>query len=545
MGAFYIYKTNLMVTAFSVAPTLTSINYVFSPEMDIEISIGDKVLIFKPTPTNKINIGLDIVSKNTDGSINFNKLFETSKGCDLAEIPSHIISSLNEIGENSLIEIAESDYISIVSMIFEIEIRELGGVTSSNLSEINSDIVCRQQIYYGAPGTGKSYEIENVILKDVDEKYVFRTTFHPDADYASFVGCYKPISYCRRAIRSDYTIDELAEILKTSYASATIKTKALHSFALEYVDYFNGIIASFNKKDLVLKADLSEDYKVEINKIVNLNQWMVENNYLSTTSNISYEFSAEVFTNAYVEAWNNPTNHIYLVIEEINRGNCAQIFGNLFQLLDRKNGVSEYPIKADAALSQYLHKKLRRDSLDGIKGDKLTLPANLSILATMNTSDQSLFPMDSAFKRRWDWEYIPIKIDDSLESAKFRIVIDKNVYLWHDFISVVNKKIEDITESADKQLGNFFIKGNIEASEFCSKVMFYLWTEVCKEAYKINSFFISKQDAIEEEFSFNNLYESKERRNELLIGFMDKLEVSPIDNIDKQPELEQEPESEY
>ena len=280
---------------------------------------------------------------------------------------------------------------------------------SYNQIEVQDSHIVLQTIYFGSPGTGKSFKIKDEILNGVDDNYVFRTTFHPDTDYASFVGCYKPV--CNNKLnKTDYTIDDLADILKTSYESADIKTLALHSFAFEYADYFNGNIAEFNKKEVVVKAGLTEDYKVEINKIVNLAGWLKEKGLVANCNSISYRFAPQAFTDAYVKAWQNPTESVYLVIEEINRGNCAQIFGDLFQLLDRDdNGISEYPIKADADLTKHLQNELGIDH-EGIAGGNIKLPANLYILATMNTSDQSLFPMDSAFKRRWEWKYVPTNI---------------------------------------------------------------------------------------------------------------------------------------
>lgn len=260
-----------------------------------------------------------------------------------------------------------------------------------------------QQIFYGAPGTGKSYKVKSEKLAGVPEENIFRTTFHPDYDYASFVGCYKP-------------------------------TK--------------------------------EDDK------------------------ITYSFIPQVFTKAYVKAWEEmkleTPRPVCLVIEEINRGNCAQIFGDLFQLLDRKeNGYSEYPIDIDEDLKNYLVQELGADS-EGIKDGKLCLPPNLHLLATMNTSDQSLFPMDSAFKRRWDWEYVAItnaKKDWQIE------IDDKTTIDWWTFLQSINMVIADLTSSEDKQLGYFFTKPDkdsttISAKRFVSKVIFYLWNDV----FKNNSF---------------------------------------------------------
>jgi hypothetical protein len=154
----------------------------------------------------------------------------------------------------------------------------------------------------------------------------------------------------------------------------------------------------------------------------------------------------------------------------------------------------------------------------------------LNILATMNTSDQSLFPMDSAFKRRFDWEYVPISFTDEKgnekEAAKYEIdVPDANGknYLWKNFVEAVNDKILDLTESEDKQLGEFFIKpdnGNIISKErFLGKVMFYLWNEVCKDEHKNGSFFRTKDGDKEKYFTFQDLYRDKG----LLKRFIEKL----------------------
>lgn len=297
-----------------------------------------------------------------------------------------------------------------------------------------------QQIFYGTPGSGKSFKVKNEILKGIGDDFIFRTTFHPDSDYATFVGCYKP------------------------------------------------------------KMD---------------------------GDNIKYEFTPQAFTEAYVKAWQEPDKQVYLVIEEINRGNCAQIFGDLFQLLDRKGGVSEYPINADADLKQYLEKTLSPDN-EGIANGKLKLPANLNIVATMNTSDQSLFPMDSAFKRRWSWECVPIDYNNE-KSKEFTITIDGSKYNWPKFLEAVNMKIFGATDSEDKQMGNFFINGNVDERQFIDKVMFYLWNDICKEEYRTtNNFFRYYTDDKKtetKEFSFNELFGSDAKI--LLKGFMVFLEVDP------------------
>ncbi|MCI6337739.1 MAG: DUF4268 domain-containing protein [Prevotella sp.] len=263
-----------------------------------------------------------------------------------------------------------------------------------------------QIIYYGAPGTGKSHRIKKELKQmNVPKENIFRTTFHPDSDYSSFVGAYKP----------------------------TMKP-------------------------------VDEKYR----------------NVVGKDEEIAYSFVPQTFIKAYIQAYKKPNGNVYIIIEEINRGNCAQIFGDLFQLLDRDdNGLSEYPIKADSDLKMYLEGELGKNH-DGIKDGELCLPSNLYIWATMNTSDQSLFPIDSAFKRRWDWEYEPIKY----MNTDLGIEVGGNMYSWTSFQKEVNNRIFDATNSEDKMLGDFFVKPNnnvISEKQFINKVLFYLWNDVCKD----------------------------------------------------------------
>ena len=301
-----------------------------------------------------------------------------------------------------------------------------------------SPILSLQQIYYGAPGTGKSKAIKDLTFGES----VIRTTFHPDSDYASFVGTYKPIT------------EEV--VLRDCYGKKVI-----------------------------------DDETKEVVK----------------EERIAYKFIPQAFLEAYVEAWKilGSGKKQYLIIEEINRGNCAQIFGDLFQLLDRNEyGFSDYPIVADKDMQKYLEKEFEgweitnKDEINQLygeanmvnlimKGERLVLPSNLYIWATMNTSDQSLFPIDSAFKRRWEWKYVPIREGRDKETnapLNWYINTGDKQYNWWSFISKVNKLIGSLTNSEDKKLGYFFCKakdGEIDADLFVSKVIFYLWNDVFKD----------------------------------------------------------------
>ena len=355
-----------------------------------------------------------------------------------------------------------------------------------------SDKKTLQQIFYGAPGTGKSHAINELTTG----KDVIRTTFHPDTDYSTFVGAYKPTT-------------------KSVPVTTVIGTEAV----------------PVKGKD---GKEMKED------KIV-------------------YEFVSQAFMQAYVEAWKKyctvqegeePVDE-YLVIEEINRGNCAQIFGDLFQLLDRGDeGFSEYPIKADSDMKKQLKKEFAgleikdkvsiNDFFKGkdivaqvLEGEVLLLPNNLYIWATMNTSDQSLFPIDSAFKRRWDWYYVPI----SNAEKNWTIEVNGAKYDWWNFLQAINDRVYDATYSEDKKLGYFFCKaddGIISSSKFVSKVIFYLWNDVFKDSEFEGSAF---RDENGEKLSFDKFYSvdnGKVKVNEEKVElFLKNLELEPVSENDE------------
>ena len=388
-----------------------------------------------------------------------------------------------------------------------------------------------QVIYFGTPGSGKSHKVKEITGEDKekDKKGVHRTTFHPDSDYASFVGCYKPTM--SKTTKKELTADELKHKLNEFLNDG--KACPVHRFAATYPEIED--IPGKLRKEWLIDANKTESMDTEISKGVACGKELQQ---FLNSSDISYSFTPQVFTEAYIDAWNNLENDVYLVIEEINRGNCAQIFGDLFQLLDRdKDGFSDYRIKADNDLRDYLYSELGKNH-EGIKNGELCLPPKLHILATMNTSDQSLFPMDSAFKRRWDWEYVPIDYSENIPSGQYIITLGEKKYKWIEFLTKVNERIRKVTDSEDKQMGNFFIKADINETEIKSKVMFYLWNEVCRDEYRTqNNFFRTSSNV---EFSFNDLYQSDGISK--LQEFMNYLGVPFISNSETKAEESEETE---
>lgn len=259
-----------------------------------------------------------------------------------------------------------------------------------------------QNIYFGAPGTGKSYRVDELIKKyypDVDIKdnpFIFKTTVYSDYSYYNFIGNIMPTS---------------------------------------------------------------------------------------KNEEIGYDFKAGVFSEALARAFEYKEKEIFLIVEEMSRGNIASIFGDVFQLLDRdENGISEYSINNNL-ISQYLKEK------EISIGNKIFLPKNFHIIGTVNTSDQNVNVIDTAFKRRFEFIYVdvsPTYNEDGTLMNSFEFTLDGKDFEWNKLYMSLNELITTKLElSEDKQIGQFFIKfknykDNDEQkfNAIQNKLLHYLWDDV-------------------------------------------------------------------
>ena len=335
-----------------------------------------------------------------------------------------------------------------------------------------------QQILFGAPGTGKSHTINSDA--NITEQNSIRTTFHPDSDHSTFVGCYKPT----KKEQSKGVLTPLNDLISISKEQSTTEQRV--KFISKYAESIKAAAKENGLSDNRIIRDANYFGWNSDTYLMNFLNEILEERAKIDDSEITYDFTPQAFTNAYVAAWKNVESTFFLIIEEINRGNCAQIFGDIFQLLDRDEyGYSSYKTTPDQDLANYIREQFTDTDIDDAdvkSGKKMQLPPNLYIWATMNTSDQSLFPIDSAFKRRWDWRYIPIDYTD----RGHYINCGDTQYSWADFLQKVNDRVESVTQSEDKKLGYWFMGNGAEQKEitidrFVSKVVFYLWNDVFKD----------------------------------------------------------------
>ncbi|WP_052076864.1 hypothetical protein [Veillonella montpellierensis] len=366
----------------------------------------------------------------------------------------------------------------------------------------------RNRILFGAPGTGKSFTINRdsmeLLGKDNEDDYE-RVTFHPDYSYANFVGTYKPVM-----------VDDSAEIIslaseKEVLSILTDETKsAQEKYDLLY-DRFKGdgltrlplLLGLYTDESFKTRkvdgSDATGDNSVERNHGRAIRPYVNLSKPSKGKKDISYEYVPGPFMRMYVKALKNSrTDSIkpfLLIIEEINRANVAAVFGDIFQLLDRDdNFVSEYPIQATEDIKKYLAKELGGNPDDY---NKIKIPDNMFIWATMNSADQGVFPMDTAFKRRWDFTYLGIDDNDEQIRRKYVVIGSKEQQRieWNELRKAINEFLAESKINEDKQLGPYFISKSIvvpkdggteiDSKKFCdafkNKVLMYLFDDAAKQ----------------------------------------------------------------
>lgn len=273
-----------------------------------------------------------------------------------------------------------------------------------------------QRIFFGAPGTGKSYKLNKEANEYFEDNYE-RVIFHPNYMYSNFIGVFKP-------------------------------------FPIKIKDNENTII--------------------------------------------TYKYVPGILLKMILNSLKNPTQNYLLIIEEINRANISSVFGEFFQLLDRdKDGNSQYHINVTEDIKLYIQEELESFENDikantkaiiGKNCDKLILPKNLYIWATMNSADQGVMPLDTAFKRRWEFEYIGIDEGEDEISNKyaFKISTDGTTTYWNNFRKEINSILSNCRVPEDKLMGPYFIPKHIlegstpnELTQIISnKVLMYLYEDV-------------------------------------------------------------------
>lgn len=303
-------------------------------------------------------------------------------------------------------------------------IKILQETESKTVKPLNDIDTPRNWIFFGAPGTGKSHELNRIAEESFSEENISRVTFYPDYTYSQFVGCFKPIA--------EKTVDENGE----------------------------------------------------------------------TVSHITYRYVLGPFLKTYVEARKHPDQNYLLIVEEINRANPAAVFGDIFQLLDRRDdGCSEYSIATPEEMSNQLKEVFKDESTEA---DKLAIPSNMYIWATMNSADQGVFPMDTAFKRRWDFRYMGIDegekkivkvkngdVEEKKHLDEINIPCGKHVINWNGFRKAINNFMmsDNLKVNEDKLLGPFFVSPPALnekrfADVFKDKVILYLYEDACKTKHQ-------------------------------------------------------------
>lgn len=413
----------------------------------------------------------------------------------------------NEVSIVSNKEVLLKNYQKRVSCYLQLSSKNVNTCQSNIVQSTHctDDNLCRQRIFFGAPGTGKSYSLNEAAKSLVSNKsdHIERVTFHPDYTYANFVGAYRPVMKQSDIVCSDDDSKEIFSVLKDTTKTTQEKYDALYerfknTGNLTRIPMILGLYSDDEFE--TRKADgtkTSDNNSVERNHGRALRKYVQLLSEESYKEKIAYEYVPGPFIRLLVKALKNPSDPYVLIVEEINRANVAAVFGDVFQLLDRNNdGESEYSITTTADMRVYLQHELGKDK----DVTTIKIPTNMFIWATMNSADQGVYPMDTAFKRRWTFSYYGLddgetKLSDVAIQPQFTLGKSSKLIAWNSLRKAINDELSTDTYNTneDKLMGPFFLKeeafkDNTSFNEaFKNKVLMYLFDDVVKQ--KRRSFF--------------------------------------------------------
>lgn len=478
--------------------------YILSEDYQLELAPGiiwligeeykkknNTFLLLKSSSNNKIQlfrVVYDRLSANDESYSWYVKLYDRNL------VGNHLRIEIDEQNKKIHLDILWTALQNIVENQKEIDEHLTSKINFNTSLDVDKE---RNRIIFGAPGTGKSFKLNiecQDLLKNASGEYE-RVTFHPDYSYANFVGTYKPVTV-NNCNNVDSKTKNILNILKDETKNNQEKYDDLYNLfkdekSISRIPILLGITSDeefqTKSKDSTYSTNTVErNHGKALRKFVKF----IDND---TNNSISYEYVPGPFMRMYVKALKNAQTEnprpFILMIEEINRANVAAVFGDIFQLLDRNDdNISEYPIQASEDVKKYLAKEFNRDPEDFAQ---IRIPNNLFIWATMNSADQGVFPMDTAFKRRWDFTYLGID-KNANEIAEQSVYLDLNngsqiKVFWNGIRVAINEYLAKIGINEDKQLGPYFLKKDVISDSkkfreaFKNKIIMYLFEDAVKQ----------------------------------------------------------------
>ncbi|MDE8054448.1 hypothetical protein PT047_01755 [Erysipelothrix rhusiopathiae] len=440
---------------------------------------------------------------NDEGGMDIDDILLFTKKKDFYEI--EVISS-KDLRYDTLISMMSSERHLIINTDENNESSDISVKMNINYKTNVENLYPRNRILFGAPGTGKSYTLNNEkkeLLERGKEDDYERVTFHPDYSYANFVGTYKPVmvedtSQSNSETNDEYVISVLTDIKKSAEEKYDLLHEKFKDDELMRLPLLLGLYTDDefipSNESCISEAGCFEEERILGNSIrpyINLAKTT------SSKKDISYEYVPGPFMRILVKALKNAMTDeqrpFLLIIEEINRANVSAVFGEVFQLLDRDNdGVSEYKIATTNDMRRYLSEQLNVSESDV---ETIKIPNNLFIWSTMNSADQGVFPMDTAFKRRWDFTYLGIDDSDEKIRGKYVLLADdcSQKVEWNKLRKAINNFLAKEKINEDKLLGPYFIsKSIIEPNgdeidrikfinTFKNKVIMYLFEDAARQ----------------------------------------------------------------